>query len=683
VQEASCAWEIFEEVSPFFAEERRLLHAGRAICPPGSEDTRNVAGSIVVHVMLDYGNLSFISAQSPYVELLRPPREERPEPTPREKIEFTVYGWSRRPLYISGPDAWTLPEPVFERVLASREPFWDVVSRGDQEYEVYFLNDRSAIYALGYQRLSAFGHLVNLAELIALAAATYVVLLIGGFLSGVITARAPNSGRALLREVRASFYRKLFIAFVAAAVMPVLVLAFVTRAYIATLMEADLEMEASRTAASASRVVVDVGTLDTSDASAQGVVDDNLVVWLSRVIAQDVNIFDGSGLLASSERNLFASGLLPERTQGDVYREIILNGRPSYVGRETVGSFEYFVAAAPVRVQNRDAVLTIPLTLRQQEIEAQIDELDRRVLLAAVLFIMLGAFIGYSMAERIADPVNRLMKATGRIARGDLDARILATSSDEFRRLVEAFNRMAADLQRQRVELERTNRLAAWADMARQVAHDIKNPLTPIQLNAEHLRRVHQDRGSPLGAALEECVRNILTQVRLLRQIAGEFSSFASSPTARPAPTKLNELIEEVVQPYRLGLAGRVTIETAIPDSLPHLMVDKGVLARALTNIIENALHAMPGVGTLRIASAVHDESHVRLEIIDTGVGMDRASLDRIFEPYFSTRGSGTGLGLTIAKRNVELNGGTIAVESERGRGTTVRITLPTARAEA
>ena len=95
------------------------------------------------------------------------------------------------------------------------------------------------------------------------------------------------------------------------------------------------------------------------------------------------------------------------------------------------------MAAAPVRVQNRDAVLTVPLTLRQQEIEVQIDELDRRVLLGTVLFILLGAMIGYWMAERIADPVNRLMKATGRIARGDLDARILATSSDEFRRLVD------------------------------------------------------------------------------------------------------------------------------------------------------------------------------------------------------------------------------------------------------
>ncbi len=458
--------------------------------------------------------------------------------------------------------------------------------------------------------------------------------------------------------------------------MPVLALALVTRAYIADLMQTDLEMEATRTAASASRVVEDVGTLEAADGTATATIDDDLVVWLSRVIAQDVNIFDGSGLLASSERNLFASGLLPTRTQGDVYRAILLEGRPSFVTRESVGAYSYLIAAAPVRVQNREAILSVPLTLRQQEIDAQIDELDRRVLLSAVLFIMLGGVIGYSMAERIADPVNRLMKATGRIARGDLDARILATSTDEFRRLVEAFNRMAADLQRQRVELERSNRLAAWADMARQVAHDIKNPLTPIQLNAEHLRRVHEDRGTPLGPVLDECVNNVLTQVRLLRQIASEFSSFASSPTVRPAPTDLAALIAEVTGPYRAGLGERVAIETAVAPDLPFVMVDKNVLARALTNVIENALHAMPGGGTLRLTGQRTD-GQVELVIADTGVGMDTAAIERIFEPYFSTRASGTGLGLTIAKRNVELNGGTIHVESEKGVGTAVKMTFP------
>ena len=317
----------------------------------------------------------------------------------------------------------------------------------------------------------------------------------------MLVGRAPASGRALFAEVRASFYRKLFLAFVAAAIVPVLALALVSRAYMANLMLADIESEATRLATVASRVFQDLRAF-----VGQAAVADDLIVWLSRVVAQDVNIFDGPSLLASSERNLFASGLLPSRTPGEVYRAIFLDGRPSYVGRERAGGLEYLIAATPVQLEGREAVLTIPLASRQQETQAQIEELDRRVLLAAVLFIMLGAGIGYYMAERIADPVNRLMRATRRIARGDLDARVLATSSDELRRLVDAFNQMADDLQRQRGELERTNRLAAWADMARQVAHDIKNPLTPIQLNAEHLRRVHLDQGRPLGSVIDECV---------------------------------------------------------------------------------------------------------------------------------------------------------------------------------
>src|SRR5207253_4894940 len=162
--------------------------------------------------------------------------------------------------------------------------------------------------------------------------------------------------------------------------------------------------------------------------------------------------------------------------------------------------------------------------------------------------------LGYWMAERIADPVNGLTRATRRIARGDLDARIAATSTDELRRLVENFNRMAEDLKRQRADLERTQRLEAWADMARQVAHDIKNPLTPIQLSAEHAQRVNLDRGRPLSPVLDECVASILSQVRLLRQISAEFSSFASSPTPRPEPTDVPALIDEVVEPYRTGL---------------------------------------------------------------------------------------------------------------------------------
>lgn len=671
-QEPTCAWEVYEEVSPFFAEERRVLHAGRALCLPDGRRT----GSVVVHAMLDYENLPFISSRSPYVELLRPEDPLRREDVSGRDVEFAFYGWSRTPLYTSGDAAWALNDAVFQQVLQSRAPRWAELERGGAPFDVFLMNDRGGIYALGFPAVSPLGHLVNLAEVIVLAALTYALLLAGAMLFGALSRRGTTA-RALLREVRASFYRKLFLAFVLAAVVPVVALALVTRAYLATQMRSTIESEAVRTASAARRVVEDLAA---PRAAQQGVaVDDNLMVWVSRLIDQDVNIFSGPRLVATSERNLFASGLLPTRTPSEIYRGLMLRNEASTVAREQIGAVDYMVAATPVDARQLDAMVTVPLTSRQQEIEQEIDTLDRRVLLAALLFIFAGAGIGYSMAERIADPVNRLTRATRRIARGELDVHVAATSSDELRRLIQDFNSMAADLQRQRAELERTHRLEAWAEMARQVAHEIKNPLTPIQLNAEHLRRVHADRGEPLSPVLQECVGTILQQVSLLRQIASEFSSFASSPTARRTNVDVAELVREIVNPYRLGLGERIQFDVDLPDGIPPVHVDRTLVSRALTNIVENALHAMPGPGRL-LVHAAHLDGVVRIDVADTGGGMDEEALARAFEPYFSTKATGTGLGLPIAKRNVELNGGTIAVTSERGRGTTVRIGFPVAR---
>jgi signal transduction histidine kinase len=546
--------------------------------------------------------------------------------------------------------------------------------RDDQPYDVYLLSDRGGIYALGFPVVTLLGHMMNLAELTVIGAVAFLAgVLLAAIFSGV--ARRTTSARALMREIRASFYRKLFLAFVAAAVVPVVALAIVTSNYVADQMRGNVEQEAIRTAAAAQRVVED---LVAPRAAQQGVnIDDNLMVWVSRLIDQDANIFSGPRLLATSERNLFASGVLPIRTPADVYVPLVLRNEASTVANEQIGGAQPFlVAGTRMTAVQVDAVLTVPLASRAQAIEAQIDTLDRRVLLAALLFILAGAGIGYSMAERIADPVNRLTRATRRIAGGEFTARVAATSSDELGRLVEDFNRMARDLEHQRTELERTNRLEAWAEMARQVAHEIKNPLTPIQLNAEHLRRVNTDRGEPLSPVLDQSVNTILTQVKLLRQIASEFSSFASSPTVQRASVDPAAMLREIVEPYRTVLADQVQFIVDVPPTLPPVHIDKTLISRSLTNIVENALHAMGSRGTLTIAAS-HDEDAVRIRIADTGGGMDADALARAFEPYFSTKASGTGLGLPIAKRNVELNGGTIAVTSQLGRGTTVELALP------
>ncbi len=682
-EESACRWDVFEEVSLFFSEERRLLHASRGLCtvdPRHPDDPPRIVGAIVVHVKLDYGNLPFISSQSPYMQLLRPSDQAPREAALGRDTEYVVYGWSRTPIYVSGAAAWPLPDPVFARALASRQPFWTTLRRGPQSFQVYVQNDRGGIYALGVPVASSLDHLVNAAELTALVGAIYMIGLVLGAAHRLIARGAPR-GRGLLRELRESFYRKLFLAFVFASVVPLMALAFATRAYVVAQWRTTVEAEAVKIAESAGRLVEDyLSNVELRRGTAGARVDDDLLVWVSRLIDQDVNMFQGPRLTATSERNLFAAGLLPTRTPGTVYRILSLEQMPSFIGDEVVGGLRYMVAATPVRVRNVGAMLTVPLTLRQQEIEREIDELDRRVLLATLLFILTGAAVGYWMAERIADPVNRLTRATRRIARGDLDARILSASSDELQRLVEAFNTMAADLQAQRTQLERTNRLEAWAEMARQVAHEIKNPLTPIQLSAEHLRRVHHDRGEPLGPVLQDCIDSILAQVQLLRQIASEFSSFASAPTVRPGRVSMVELLSGMIASYRAGLEGKVAMVVDLPSGLPEVRIDRTLIARAFTNIIENALHAMPQGGTLTVSGAL-DASGQQVQVVvgDTGLGMDEEALERAFEPYFSTKATGTGLGLPLARRNVELNGGTIEIASERDRGTTVIVRLPVA----
>jgi len=675
-----CQWELFGEALLFgSAQERNTLHAQRSVCVGG----RPIA-TLVVHVAFDYRTLPFITSQSAYFDVFGDaPNGTALEGAPAGDVDITVYGWGLTVFFTSGQEAFPLDDQTFQRVYASsREPFWTVLRRNRSQFNVYFANDRQFIYSLGYPIPGVFDHLVRLAELTTLAAVGYALVLVGNALFTRMARARAQTGRALLREIRASFYRKLLLAFVLASIVPVLTLALVIRTYFAGLLVGDIQGEAARTAAVAQRVIEESNNaLLRRGAEGLTPFGDDVMVWISQLINQDVNLFYDAQLYATSERDLFASGLLPTRTPDDVYRAIVLQRLPSFVTQDAIGSAPYMLAAAPVRSGPVRAILTVPLAYRQHEVEREIDDLDRAVHLAALFFILLGAAIGLSMAERIADPIRQLTRATGRIARGDFDARIAVRSSDELRRLVEAFNGMAAELKAQRDQLERTHRLEAWAEMARQVAHEIKNPLTPIQLSAEHLRRVHEDRGEPLGPVLDGCVTSILGQVHLLRQIAAEFSSFASSPTARRAPADLVRLVHDVIEPYRAGLAGRIDIHNDVAADLPPVLVDRTLVARALANIVENALHAMPGRGTLRVSSTVTAAS-ASIAVEDSGIGMDEEALARVFEPYFSTKTTGTGLGLPIARRNIELSGGGIDVQSEKGRGTRVTITLPRADAQ-
>ena len=670
----SCRWEDWSETARIGAEERSMIHSERAIC----DASGNIRGAVVVRLVPDYRDLPFIASASPYFNVVGGGAQRPGDASRVQDLQVVVYGWSLRPTFTSGSVAWGIPDEIFQRLYHSRTPFWTTLSAANRPFHVYFMNDRAGVYALGYPPPTVFQHLTRIAEIVVVAGMLFVLLLVGSAVYAGFSKRGEAPLRALYREIRTSFYRKLFLFFVMAAIGPVLLFALAFGAYMTGRFSEDVEAEASNVVTVARRVLEELAAAQQHPDQRQAAPPDDVMVWIRQVVDQEVNLFDGPYLVATSQRDLFDSGLLPTRTPAAVYRAIALNRLPVLVETDELGSFRYLVAAAPVRSFGRDVVLTVPLATRQREIDAQIDELNRGVLVGAVVVVLFAAGLGASVAGRVSDPVARLTRATRLIAAGRLDVRLVADTADELGRLVEDFNSMARTLVANREELARSNQLQAWAEMARQVAHEIKNPLTPIQLAAEHLQRVHEDQNRPLGAVFDQCLSTVLGQVRLLRRIASEFSNFAGQPTPRFAPADVAAIVESVVGPYRLGVSDRITITVSLPPDLPAVHVDRTLIARAFTNLVENAVQAMASGGTL-LVSGRRVPDGVELTFADTGPGMDAEGVRRAFEPYFSTKTAGSGLGLANARRHIELCHGTIQLSSTEGAGTTVTVTLPTA----
>ena len=225
-----CDWDLSDDISPMGSSESHVLRASRGICVRG-----RVVGGIVVRAMLDYRTLPFISSQSPYLESLRPDRRALAEGVSGRDVEFAVYGWSRAPIFASRDRvSGRCPTACLTGPVASRAPFWDTIERDGDSFRVYIINDRGGIYVLGYPVItSASATCSTLPSSSTLALVLFARLIGGATIFDALTAGTPASGRALLREVRSSFYRKLFLAFWAAAVLPVVILPFAIRTYFA------------------------------------------------------------------------------------------------------------------------------------------------------------------------------------------------------------------------------------------------------------------------------------------------------------------------------------------------------------------------------------------------------------------------------------------------------------------
>ncbi|TAJ12542.1 MAG: HAMP domain-containing protein, partial [Planctomycetota bacterium] len=311
------------------------------------------------------------------------------------------------------------------------------------------------------------------------------------------------------------------------------------------------------------------------------------------------------------------------------------------------------------------------------DIYAQSNRLRSLLVNSTLIVLLLVVLWTLVIARRTVRPILELKEHTARVARGDLDARAPVRTRDEVGELAEAFNRMTGELKTSREKLIRAEKDAAWREMARQVAHDIKNPLTPIRLSLDLLDRARVERPAEYPAVLDRTLAMMRRQVEHLREIATDFYEFTGGRKPRLETLDARALLAGVLELHHaVAIEQRVEVELAGDAAL---VGDRHKLERVLSNLVSNALFAMRDGG--RLAVAIRDDgARAWIELRDTGSGLTAEARAHLFEPYFTTKSEGTGLGLAIAKRTLEeLGGGIELVDRPAGepRGTLARLWLP------
>jgi nitrogen fixation/metabolism regulation signal transduction histidine kinase len=337
--------------------------------------------------------------------------------------------------------------------------------------------------------------------------------------------------------------------------------------------------------------------------------------------------------------------------------------------------------------------LSIVVAIPRTELDVATGHLKGVTLAVSGAALVAAMAMALWLSARIARPVRRVADAARRVAGGDLDGSVPVASRDEVGDLARAFNSMTAELRASRERVVQAERVAAWREMARRLAHELKNPLFPIQLSIETLRRnldqQPKDPAAPAAGRLDDAAfaalfressDTILEALRSLRRIVDEFAEFARMPRPELRPTDVNAVVQKVLALHR-ARAGAVRVEAALDPGLPEIAADPDLLGRALGNLVANALEAMPDGGGLRVRTAAADGS-ISVEVQDDGPGITDEQRTRLFVPYFTTKKGGTGLGLAIVQGIVSDHGGRVEVKSAPGAGTTVTLILPARRAD-
>jgi signal transduction histidine kinase len=406
---------------------------------------------------------------------------------------------------------------------------------------------------------------------------------------------------------------------------------------------------------------------------------------------------------AASQSNVGASGAVNSLAGFDAKRLVgsdgAVPGAAKYVGliekarssgQEASGILyltprrEDSVAVTAIPLKNSTgtvlAVLTVAISRsglvgEQQQIRAIAYGVAAGGILLAIVFSLW-------IAARVSRPIEELARAAEEVASGSWDARVQVRGRDEVSVLARSFNHMTGQLENQREMLVQSERVAAWRELARRLAHELKNPLFPLQLTVENLSRARQLPAAEFDEVFNESTQTLSMEIGNLKKIIGRFSDFSKMPKPELERIDAKDVITRVRTLYAAGSEDgpKIEVVTQLRDEPMLLKVDPELLHRALSNLVLNAKDAMPEGGTVTL-SACKRESKVEIRVSDTGQGMTPEECERLFTPYYTTKQHGTGLGLAIVQSIVADHAGTIAVESSEGHGATFVITLPRADA--
>jgi len=343
--------------------------------------------------------------------------------------------------------------------------------------------------------------------------------------------------------------------------------------------------------------------------------------------------------------------------------------------------------------RDSESIHTIPLKGQQGDLlgillvgnsRRGLVELEKRIRAAALLGGSLGILLAIAVSSwasaRVTRPVVQLADAAREVAAGNWNVQVETTARDELGDLAQAFNRMTRELLDQRERLVQAERVAAWRELARRLAHELKNPLFPLQITVENLLKARDQNSDQFEEIFHECASTLLEEISHLKTIIGRFSDFSKMPKPQLQSVNPNELVRGVLRLHQrqLDAKGRPAIKTDLQfdKNIGALLADPDLLHRALSNLMLNAIDAMPTGGTLTLRTRKKD-ARIVLEISDTGAGLNKEECDRLFTPYYTTKQHGTGLGLAIVQSVVSDHQGRIRVISTPGRGTTFVIELP------